>query len=136
MHTLNTLRQGVVMAHIGIIGAGAHGIALACVMRRGGNDVVMWARESEVAAAINRAAESPQFLKGVKLPPVVRASGDLALAATADILLLASPAQHMRAVTRQFRPHVAACTPIVTCANLALDEQLARTIGTPRFRTY
>lgn len=56
------------MTRIGIIGAGAYGTALACVVRRSGNEVVIWAREPEVAAAINRGAENTRFLKGITLP--------------------------------------------------------------------
>lgn len=104
------------MARIGIIGAGAYGTALACVVRRGGSDVVLWAREPEVANEINRDAQNTLFLKGVRLPPGIRASSELAHAAAADMLLLAPPAQHMRAVTTALRPHLAPGTPIVTCA--------------------
>jgi glycerol-3-phosphate dehydrogenase (NAD(P)+) len=104
------------MARIGIIGAGAYGTALACVMRRGGNEVVLWAREPEVAESVNHKAENTLFLQGVHLPPGIRATTELAQAAAAEILLLAPPAQHMRAVTAQLRPHLAPGTPIVTCS--------------------
>lgn len=104
------------MARIGIIGAGAYGTALACVARRGGNDVVIWAREAEVADAINRDAENPLFLKGVRLPQGLIATNDLPQAASAELLLLAPPAQHMRAVTTQLRRYVADGTPVVTCS--------------------
>lgn len=173
------------MARIGIIGAGAYGTALAAVMRRGGHDVVLWAREPEVAASINRDAENTLFLKGVRLPPGIRATAELAQAAAAELLLLAPPAQHMRSVATQLRQHLPLGTLLVTCskgiergtcalmsqvladtlpharlavlsgpsfaddiardlpagvtlacADLALGEQLAQTIGTPRFRLY
>lgn len=104
------------MARIGIIGAGAYGTALACVVRRGGNEVVIWAREPEVVTAINHDAENPLFLKGVRLPPGIAATHDLSQAAAADLLLLAPPAQHMRAVTTQLRPCLADATPVVTCS--------------------
>lgn len=170
---------------IGIIGAGAYGTALACVMRRAGNDVILWAREPEVVTAINRDAENPLFLKGVRLPPAITATNDLLEAAACEILLLAPPAQYMRAVTTRLQPSVAKGTPVVTCskgierstcalmsqviaetlpqarvavlsgpsfatdiaanlpagvtlacADLALGERLANTLGTARFRTY
>ncbi len=173
------------MARIGIIGAGAYGTALACVTRRGGNEVVIWAREAEVASAMNRVAENSLFLKGVRLPQGIRATNDLPDAANADLLLLAPPAQHMRALTMQLRQYVAGGTPVVTCskgiergtcalmsrvvadtlpgtraavlsgpsfaadiardlpagvtlacADLALGEKLAHTVGTSRFRVY
>lgn len=104
------------MTRIGIVGAGAYGTALTCVMRRGGNEAVWWAREPEVADSINREAENTLFLKGVRLPPGIRATTELAHAATAEILLLAPPAQHMRAVAKALHPHVAPDTLIVTCS--------------------
>lgn len=104
------------MTRIGIIGAGAWGTALACAVRRGGNDVVIWAREPEVVTAINRDAENPLFLKDLRLPPGIVASNDLKYAAAADMLLLAPPAQHMRAVTTELRPYPTPDAPIVTCA--------------------
>ncbi len=88
------------MARIGVIGGGAFGTALACVVRRSGHEVVIWAREPEVVAAINRDAANPVFLPGIALTPGISATDDLAAAAKgADFMLLAPPAQHMRAVT-------------------------------------
>ena len=174
------------MARIGVIGGGAFGTAMACVIRRSGHDTVIWAREREVVAAINTDGVNPVFLPGLRVLPGIVATNDLAVAvADADFLLLAPPAQHMRAVTTQLRPFLEDGTPVVTCskgierstralmsqviaetlpgapvavlsgpsfahdiavdqpvgvtlacADLALGEQLAQMIGTPRFRTY
>ncbi len=93
------------MARVGVIGGGAFGTAMACVMRRSGHDTIIWAREPEVASAINKDAVNPVFLPGIRLVPGIVATNDLAVAAAgADFLLLAPPAQHMRAVTTQLRP--------------------------------
>jgi glycerol-3-phosphate dehydrogenase (NAD(P)+) len=104
------------MARIGVIGGGAFGTAMACVVRRSGHEVVLWAREPEVAAAINATALNPVFLPGVRLVPGIVATTALGEAAAADFLLLAPPAQHMRAVTAQLRPHLQDGTPVVTCS--------------------
>jgi glycerol-3-phosphate dehydrogenase (NAD(P)+) len=77
---------------------------------------VLWAREPEVVAAINNDHLNPVFLPGVRLVPGIVATTALAEAATADFLLLAPPAQHMRAVTAQLRPHLKDGTPVVTCS--------------------
>jgi len=55
------------MARIGIVGGGAFGTAMACVMRRAGHEVRMWAREPEVVASINDQRTSPRFLAGIEL---------------------------------------------------------------------
>ena len=105
------------MARIGVIGGGAFGTALACVVRRSGHEVIVWAREPEVAAAINRDASNPVFLPGIALTRGISATNDLAAAAKgAEFLLLAPPAQHMRAVTSQLHPHLGRGTPVVTCS--------------------
>jgi glycerol-3-phosphate dehydrogenase (NAD(P)+) len=105
------------MAKVGIIGGGAFGTAMACVVRRSGNDVLLWAREPEVAAAINEEGFNPVFLKGVPLAAGVRATGDLAAAAReVDYLLMAVPAQHMRAIAAQLRPSLRRLTPVVSCS--------------------
>lgn len=104
------------MARIGIIGGGAFGTAMACVLRRSGHEVTLWAREPEVAAAINGEAHNPLFLKGVSLVPGIRATTDMARLGKVDFMLLAPPAQHMRAVTLALAPHLAPGTPVVSCS--------------------
>lgn len=105
------------MARVGVMGAGAFGTAMACVLRRAGHEPVLWAREPEVADAINREAKNPMFLPGIALTPGIVATSDLALAAAgAEFLLLAPPAQHMRSVALRLRPHLAPGTPVVSCS--------------------
>ena len=90
---------------------------MACVLRRAGHEVSLWAREPEVARAINRDAANPVFLPGIAMTAGIVATNDLAVAAAgADFVLLAPPAQHMRGVTRQLRPFLADGTPVVTCS--------------------
>ena len=105
------------MAKIGVIGGGAFGTAMACVMRRSGHEIAVWAREPEVAAAINRDSENPLFLRGMRLPSGIFATNNLCEAtAEVDFLVLAPPAQHMRGVTAQLAPLVKAGLPLVSCS--------------------
>jgi len=105
------------MAQVGIIGGGAFGTAMACVLRRQRHEVVLWAREAEVVGAINRDRANTMFLRGVTLPDGIVATPDMGVAVRdAQIVLLAPPAQHMRAVTTQLRPWLAAGTPVVSCS--------------------
>lgn len=82
---------------IGVIGGGAWGTALAQVMAAE-EDVLLWAREAEVVAAVNAAHANPLFLPGVALSPRIRATADLADLAAASAWLVVVPAQHLRAV--------------------------------------
>ena len=104
------------MKRIGVIGGGAWGTALAALARRNGAEVGLWAREAEVVAAVNREHRNPLFLPGVELDPGIRATGDLAEACRADAVLLAVPAQHMRAVCAKLAPTLAPGVPAVLCA--------------------
>jgi len=105
------------MSRVGIIGGGSFGTAMACVVRRSGHDVIVWAREPEIAAAMNAGAINPVFLPGVTLPPGVAATHDLASAiAGRDFILTAVPAQHVRGVAAQMRGLVQPGTPIVSCS--------------------
>src|SRR6185437_12555880 len=104
------------MQTFGIIGGGAWGTALAQVLRRAGREVVLWAREPEVVAAINTSHTNPLFLPDVALDPGLRATSDLAEAARAEALLLVVPAQHLRATCRAMQSAVGAGVPAVICA--------------------
>ena len=97
---------------IGVIGGGAWGTALAQVMAAR-EDVLLWAREPEVVAAIN-AGENKLFLPGVRLDARVRATGALADLAAADLWLVVAPAQHLRQVLQAAPLH--AGPALVLCA--------------------
>jgi len=90
---------------------------MACVVRRAGHAVLLWAREPEVAAAINSSAANPLFLPDVALPHGIRATNDLAAAtAEQDFILMAVPAQHLRGVAIEMRGSVRAALPVVSCS--------------------
>lgn len=102
--------------HIAVVGAGAWGTALALVAARAGRSVTFWSREPEVAAEIGAHRENTVFLPGIALPSAIAATCDLALAGKAEAVLLAVPAQHVRASLEQLGPHLARGTPLVLCA--------------------
>ena len=104
------------MSKIGIIGAGAWGTALATVVARSGNDVILQAHEKEVANSINKAHENKLFLGGVDLDPSIRATTKISRACDADAVLLVTPAQHMRAVTEAAQGDWPDNVPAIICA--------------------
>ncbi len=103
-------------ATVAVLGAGAWGTALAQVAATAGREVGLWALEPEVALAVNRDHENPLFLPGIPLNPNIRAFAALEQAASAELILAVSPAQHMRSVLRALQPHLRAGAPIVLCA--------------------
>ena len=104
------------MKHIGVIGGGAWGTALAAAAARAGRRVTLWAREPEVAAAIRARHENRRFLPGIALDPAIRATADLSEAVRADLLLLAAPAQHLAATAEQVARAADGAPPAVICA--------------------
>ncbi len=113
---------------VGIIGGGAWGTALAQAMRRAGRDVCLWAREPEVVGAINARHVNDAFLPGIPLDPEIRATSVLAEAAAGDVILMVAPAQHVRGVSEQLKPHVRAGQPMVLCAK-GIEQATGRQMG-------
>jgi glycerol-3-phosphate dehydrogenase (NAD(P)+) len=97
------------MSRIAVIGAGAWGTVLAVQSVRAGNAVTLWARDPARAAAISERRENPR-LPGIRVPEQVTVTGELASVA-ADIVLLAVPMQHVRAIAGRLPP-----APVVVCA--------------------
>jgi len=104
------------ISHIGVIGAGAWGTALAQAAAGAGRRVTLWAREADVVRAIAQTHENRPFLPGIPLSPSITATGDPVALAEADAILLVCPAQHLRAVTGVFAPHVGRGVPVLICA--------------------
>ena len=105
------------MARVGILGGGAFGTAMACVLRRSGHAVMVWAREPKVVASINRKHVNRVFLPGVRLDPAIAATGDPAAAvADADFVLIATPAQHLRSVALPISAFFSKDIPVVSCS--------------------
>lgn len=96
----------------GVIGAGAWGTALAQTLASDGQPVPLWALEPDVVAAINDRHENPLYLPGVPLSSAILATGAMADLAQCDLLLVVSPAQHMRSVVAQ----APAGVPLVLCS--------------------
>jgi glycerol-3-phosphate dehydrogenase (NAD(P)+) len=112
---------------VGVIGAGAWGTALAGVAARAGREVVLYARNAESAAQM-KSARANSRLPGVRLDERIEISGDIAAAARADVILIATPAQNLREATSALALHLKRATPVIACA-----KGIER--GTHRFMT-
>ena len=86
--------------HFGIIGAGAWGTALAATLCRAGRSVTLWAHNPEIVDSIRKRHENVQHLPGVRLDPAIRPTHDFADFATVHAVLLATPAQRLRAAVQ------------------------------------
>ncbi len=103
--------------HIGIIGAGAWGTALAQTAADAGAAVWIRSRSKACADTINKSHGNPDYLPGVALDPAIRATTDLVeLTNWADAILLVTPAQAVRETAAALAPHLKSGTPIVVCS--------------------
>ena len=109
------MSDGSRLNSVAAIGAGAWGTALACVSARAGREVILYARDAAHAARIASTRENPR-LPGVRLAADIAVTGDIVAAARADIILLATPAQHLRAAANALGPHLREDAPVIACA--------------------
>lgn len=108
----------------GVLGAGAWGTALAVTVQEAGRDVIIVAREPEVAEALSAGRGNPDFLPGVALP-VLKATTDTAALAGCDAVLAVVPAQFARAAFLQAGDVIAPGTPVLLCAKGIEQSSLA-----------
>lgn len=102
--------------HVTVLGGGAWGTALALTMRRAGHKVRLWARDGETVSALAK-GENPRYLPGISLQPALDATADLAAALKGtDYVLVVTPAQVLRQMLEQARPHIPEAVPLVICA--------------------
>ncbi|TIC80817.1 NAD(P)H-dependent glycerol-3-phosphate dehydrogenase [Nocardioides sp. GY 10127] len=92
---------------VAVLGAGSWGTAFSVVLADAGNEVTLWARREEVAAAITSGRENPDYLPGLTLPDAVSATHDIERALSgADVVVLATPSQTLRENLVGWAPHL------------------------------
>lgn len=101
---------------ISVMGAGAWGTALANAAALAGCDVKLWGRDAAEMQAMVTSRENTKRLPGVKLHERVTPVTSLADATDADALLLAVPAQTIRAVTQDLVGFIKAGLPLIITA--------------------
>lgn len=101
---------------VAVIGAGAWGTALAALCARNSVETLLWAREEEVAKAINDTGENTLFLPGIKLPQALSATYDLGMAAQKEAILFVVPAQFARPVFGELRMTAQEHAPVALCS--------------------
>ena len=85
-------------ARVAVMGSGSWGTAFALVLSDAGNEVTLWARRPELAAAINAEHRNADYFPDVALPATLRAVSVAEEAmAEADFVVLAVPSQSLRA---------------------------------------
>ena len=107
---------------VSVVGAGAWGTALAKLLADKGEQVTLWCREPEVAAAIRDRRVNDTFLPEAELPAGLAATNELAEAVRGrDLIVMAVPSQFLRSVVEQLDGNVDGGTRFVS-ATKGLEE--------------
>lgn len=87
---------------ISIVGAGAWGTTLACLLAEREHSVTLWAAEEELARKISAWKENRDFLPGFKIPESIAVTHRIEPAVDAEIMILTVPSRHLREVLKKF----------------------------------
>jgi glycerol-3-phosphate dehydrogenase (NAD(P)+) len=111
------------VSRIAVLGAGAWGTALAISLaRRGGHTIALWSHSEPLAEQLIETGENLQYLPGYTVPFDVRVTADAVAAVfEADIVVLATPSEHLRNVLGQVAPALAP-DQILVSATKGLEE--------------
>ena len=96
--------------HIGIIGAGSWGTALAVLWAGSGRTVTLVARKPETVAMMQKNRENLDYLPGIALPSNLTIASQLE---DVDLCVIATPAQALRTTLEQM-PRTT--TPLLICS--------------------
>jgi glycerol-3-phosphate dehydrogenase (NAD(P)+) len=112
---------------IAVVGAGSWGTALSVIWARAGKSVRLWARRSDLAAAMNSTRENAEYLPGVSIPESVQISDAIASTVIgADIVIVAAPSHVFRGVLESITPAARADMIFVSAAKGIENDTLMR----------
>ncbi|MBP6985416.1 MAG: NAD(P)-dependent glycerol-3-phosphate dehydrogenase [Alphaproteobacteria bacterium] len=94
------------MTSLSVIGSGAWGTAIAAAADRAGTKTTIWSKDQPTVQGILETRFNPECFPGHKVSDSIHATTDLAEACQANIIVLAVPAQFVRAVSTQLIDYV------------------------------
>ena len=99
---------------VGLLGGGSWGTTVAALVSRNA-PITLWARDAGTVGDINTHNENRKYLPGIKLPPALRATHDMAdVVAGADVLVMGVPSHSFRSVLEEARGHLRPWVPVIS----------------------
>jgi acetyl-CoA acetyltransferase len=112
--------------NVTVIGAGSWGTTLASMCARRGPTTI-WALEDQVVEEINTRRSNNLYLQGFELPTTLRATRSMEEATRqAEVVVMAVPSPHFRAVLEQAAPFMGRSLPVVSVTKGIEPESLLR----------
>ena len=108
-----------------VIGAGAWGTALACVLAGNGHKTYLWCRRAQRAEELVKTRCNPR-LPGCILPENVIPTADPACVQDCDLVVIASPSSFIRSVCRAVAPFLKQGTVLVSVTKGIEQDTLLR----------
>lgn len=99
--------------HVGVIGAGAWGTALAILANRAGSKVTLWTRNGQVVESIKARRENMQYLPEQIIDPAIEVTDSTDFIASCDMLIITIPAQSLRTVAISLSDSVPSQLPLI-----------------------
>ena len=127
------------MSRVAVIGAGSWGTAFSGLVAANAEEVSLWCHSEATARAINETHRNARYLPDYTLAPNVRATSSVSEAAGgADMVVLALPSNHLRAVCAQVAGALAPEVPALVLtkgiepeSGLLMSEVAASELGHP-----
>ena len=98
---------------ITVVGSGAWGTALACLLKENGHEVTLWSYTQNESDTIAAAGENP-LLPEVPIPDSIKLTSDLSLARGSQIVVLATPSYAVRSTAAKLREYLEPETVVVS----------------------
>jgi glycerol-3-phosphate dehydrogenase (NAD(P)+) len=108
--------------HVGIVGAGSWGTALALVLDRNGLGVTVWGNDGAALHEIETRRENRQYLPGVPLPETLKFTSELKDLAESDLLLLVTPSRAFREVAQRLAKIPPAPGAVLLCCTKGVER--------------
>ena len=89
---------------VAVLGAGAWGTAIACVLSSR-HEVALWARDAQHVSRLAQTRRNERYLRGIEIPSAVTVTGDLASAISGvSLTLVATPVAGLREILQKVKP--------------------------------
>jgi len=121
------------MAHIGIVGSGGWGTAMAVLLSNSGHSVTLWSYFEEECEQLKKHHENINLLPGVKIPDTVEFTNEISkCACEKDIIIIATPSHTVKQTSKTLAPFIKD-GQIIVIISKGFDEEnyltLSQTVG-------